>query len=152
MLLIHQRLYRAKDASLVNFKLFVTHLTDTIMAAYGYETDEFDLQINIQEEMLAVDAELPLGLMVNEILTNSFKHAYKNVQRPLLKISLLQNGQQLEMEIADNGPGQIANDNKGFGKSLIGSFTRRLNTTCQVTNDQGLTYRFQIPYTRQKIA
>ena len=70
MVLIHQRLYQAEDASLVNFKLFVTHLTDTIMAAYGYETDEYDLQINIQEEMLAVDAELPLGLMVNEILTN----------------------------------------------------------------------------------
>lgn len=152
MSLIHQRLYQAEDASLVNFKLFVTDLTETLMAAYGYETDEFDLQINIQEEMLAVDAVLPLGLMVNEILTNSFKYAYNEVQRPLLKISLVQNGQQLEMEIADNGPGQVANENKGFGKSLIDAFTRQLHATCQVTSDQGLVYYFQIPYTKQKIA
>ena len=54
------------------------------------------------------------------------------------------------MEIADNGPGQISNENKGFGKSLIDGFTRQLHATCQVTNDHGLMYRFQIPYTRQK--
>jgi two-component sensor histidine kinase len=156
MSLIHQRLYRAEDASLVNFKLFVTDLTETLMSAYGYEADEFDLQIDIRQEMLEVDAVLPIGLMVNEILTNSFKYAYKEVQRPMLKIRLMNNGNHIELEIADNGPGrQIENGRQsksGFGTSLIDAFTKQLHATCNVTNDGGMAYHFEIPYTKQKVA
>ncbi len=154
MSLIHQRLYQAEDASLVNFRLFITDLAETLMAAYGFAGDDFDLHIDIQEEMLSVDAVLPLGLMVNEILTNAFKFAYKNVERPMLHIQLLRNGQQLQMEITDNGPGLGAGSQGtgGFGKSLIDAFTKQLHATCSISQHHGLSYHFTIPFNQKKTA
>ena len=101
MSLMHQRLYQVEDVSMVNFKLYLDDLVDTLMKAYAYGSDDFDLSINIKKEFLDVDTVMPMGLLVNEIVTNSFKYAYKEVLRPSLSISMGATDKQLELKMKE---------------------------------------------------
>lgn len=153
MSLIHQRLYQVEEVTLVNFKLYISDLTETLMKAYGYDSDSFDLQVNVEKELLDVDTVMPLGLLVNEVITNSFKYAYKDVAHPALTIDLHENNNQLQLTVKDNGPGMSVTDNKkGFGKQLITALTRQLKAKCEVNVVQGTSYLFTIPYTKVKAA
>lgn len=154
MSLMHQRLYQVEDVSMVNFKLYLTDLAETLMRAYGYGPDNFDLQINIEKEMLDVDTVMPMGLLVNEIITNSFKYAYEKVTHPVLTISMKEKDQQLQLQIADNGPGMNTGEIKqgGFGQKLITALTKQLKATCTVNTEQGTSYTLLIPYQKEKAA
>ncbi len=153
MSLMHQRLYQVEDVSMVNFKLYLTDLAETLMKAYGYQPDDFDLNIQVEKEMLDVDTVMPMGLLVNEIITNAFKYAYKDVKRPSLSISLSGKEKGLQLEIKDNGPGIAEKNNQqGFGQKLIAALSKQLNATYTLTNSQGACYTFIIPYHREKAA
>ncbi len=154
MSLMHQRLYQVEDVSMVNFKLYLTDLTETLMRAYGYHSDDFDLAIDIEKEMLDVDTVMPMGLLVNEIITNSFKYAYKDVKRPALRIRLAGKDKNLILDIADNGPGiRTAGTTKaGFGTKLISALSKQLKATYTVDHSSGTAYSFTIPYSNKKAA
>lgn len=156
MSLIHQRLYQVDDVSLVNFKLYLDDLVDTLMRSFGFNSTDFDLQINVEKEFLDVDIVMPMGLLVNEILTNSFKYAYKEVKHPSLHISLVSVNQQLHLEIKDNGPGlkrDAAEPSKpGFGKKLIDALSKQLKAVYSVDNTSGTAYHFNIPLHEEKAA
>lgn len=156
MSLIHQRLYQVEDVSMVNFKLYLEDLAETLMRAYGYGADDFDLAINVEKEYLDVDTVMPMGLLVNEIITNSFKYAYKDVQRPLLTINLQDHIDRLQLKIADNGPGINAIDvpgtRPGFGKKLIDALAKQLKAEYTISSAKGTSYLFTIPYIKEKAA
>ena len=156
MSLIHQRLYQVDDVSMVNFKLYLDDLVDTLMRSFGFNSNDFDLQINVEKEFLDVDIVMPMGLLVNEILTNSFKYAYKNVKHPLLHISLVSGKQQLHLDISDNGPGLnrygTEQSKSGFGKKLIDALSKQLKAIYSVDNAQGTAYHFNIPQHVEKAA
>lgn len=152
MSLIHQRLYQVEDVSMVNFKLYLDDLVETLMRSYGYSADNFDLQVNADKEFLDVDTVMPMGLLVNEIITNSFKYAYKDVKRPLLKINLSSGDQQLNLEILDNGPGMqaVQTNTAGFGKKLIDALSGQLKAKYSVDSSNGTVYHFTIPYNKKE--
>jgi two-component sensor histidine kinase len=155
MSLMHQRLYQVEDVTMVNFRLYLTDLAETLMQAYGYSPDKFDLAITVEKEMLDVDTVMPLGLLVNEVLTNSFKYAYEQVERPLLTISLKEEGNnRLQLTIADNGPGlkDTGTEQEGFGKKLIQALTKQLKASCTINSDKGTRYTINIPNQTDKAA
>ncbi len=155
MSLIHQRLYQTDKVTNINIKEYINDLAESLMSAYGYKSDEFDLKINIEKEQLDVDLAIPLGLIINELLTNSFKYAYENVERPLLKIDLKMD-KGLTLEVQDNGPGidmerwQKAKDS--FGKKLIAGLTKQIGGTFQLENQNGSYFKLQIPREKLKMA
>jgi two-component sensor histidine kinase len=155
MSLIHQRLYQTDKVTNINIKEYINDLAESLMSAYGYKSDEFDLIINIEKEQLDVDLAIPLGLIINELLTNSFKYAYENVKRPLLKIDLKMD-RGLTLEVQDNGPGidmehwQKAKDS--FGKKLIAGLTKQIGGTFQLDNQNGSYFKIQIPQEKLKMA
>ncbi len=156
MSLIHQRLYQVDDVSKVNFKLYLDDLVDTLMRSFGFNSTDFDLHIHVEKEFLDVDIVMPMGLLVNEILTNSFKYAYKQVKHPSLHISLVSGNQQLHLDIKDNGPGlnrDAAEPSKsGFGKKLIDALSKQLKAIYSVDNEHGTAYHFNIPQQEEKAA
>ena len=156
MSLIHQRLYQVDDVSKVNFKLYLDDLVDTLMRSFGFNSTDFDLQIHVEKEFLDVDMVMPMGLLVNEILTNSFKYAYTETKHPLLHISLLSVNQQFQLEIKDNGPGlnwDAGEPSKpGFGKKLIDALSKQLKAVYSVDTALGTAYHFNIPQHEEKAA
>lgn len=158
MALIHQRLYQTDRVTVINMNEYLTDLAVSLMRAYGYQANEFDLHLDITQKELDVDVAIPLGLIVNELVTNAFKYAYNTVQKPFLRISLhqadLATQPTITLEIQDNGPGieavdwQQRNSRTSFGKRLVTSLTEQLEGKLELYKKNGTLFRLRIPQTR----
>jgi two-component sensor histidine kinase len=148
MSLIHQRLYNTDNVSTLNIKLYLTELSESLMKAYGYDSDSFDLQIEAENPELDVDMAIPIGLIVNELITNSFKYAYEGIEYPSLIINF-KNHKDITLQIQDNGIGideNKMNKNTGsFGKKMITGLTKQINGKCKFENNQGTYFELIIP-------
>ncbi len=147
MSLIHQRLYQTDLLTSINMRDYIVDLCENLMTAYGYARDNFDLQLDIEREELDVDLAIPLGLILNELLTNAFKYAYHDVQRPMLTVSLT-GKRDLTLEIKDNGPGidqaEWQQKTGSFGKRLIKNLSDQIGGKYQIDNDEGTHYQLHI--------
>lgn len=147
MSLIHQRLYQTDQLTTINMRDYIVDLTESLMMAYGYQPDTFDLRLSVEKQELDVDLAIPVGLILNELITNSFKHAYEKVETPMLSISLTMN-KGLTLELKDNGPGidEALWKKKGgsFGKRLIRNLSEQTGGEFQITNDNGTLYSLHI--------
>jgi two-component sensor histidine kinase len=148
MSLIHRKLYQTDDVSGVNIRAFMNELSESLMHAYGYNHDRFQLEVESTVQQLDADTAIPLGLILNEVITNAFKYAYKNVSAPSLHIVLTENEHDLQLKISDNGPGLGEEQWKksfSFGKQLMQSLIKQLKGTMQMNGTNGTTFIFTIP-------
>lgn len=148
MSLIHRKLYQTDDVSGVNIRAFMNELGESLMHAYGYNHDRFQLEVESTVQQLDADTAIPLGLILNEVITNAFKYAYKNVNAPSLHIVLTKNEHDLQLKISDNGPGLGEEQWKksfSFGKTLMQSLIKQLKGTMQMIGKNGTTFIFTIP-------
>ncbi len=151
MSLIHQRLYKQGALSTVNIREFLEDLTASLLASYGYDKGNFDLRIEVSSEHLDIDHALPIGLIVNELVTNAFKYAYHGISQPSLSISLLQGNTDIVLCIRDNGVGmneeQWSKGEESFGKQLIVALCHQLRARQQLTAGHGTGFIITIPRT-----
>jgi two-component sensor histidine kinase len=149
MSFIHQRLYKKDDLTAVNMKEYLTDLAELLLSTYGYDREGFDLQINANREMLDIDQALPMGLIINEMMTNSLKYAYAGVARPSLHIILTDSAQQLVCQVKDNGIGLDENKWKqkssSFGKQLITALCKQLRAKQSLVVNAGTQFTITIP-------
>ena len=148
MSLIHQRLYTHDDITQVNIKEFITDISESLMQAYGYNSHNFVLNLNIENEMMDVDKAIPLSLIINELVTNAFKYAYPGTANPALTITLTKAQSNMQLCIADNGKGidiDAWKNNAGYGKELVQTFTKQLDGQVTVTIDKGTTFKIDFP-------
>ncbi|WP_162796080.1 histidine kinase dimerization/phosphoacceptor domain -containing protein [Pedobacter nanyangensis] len=104
------------------------------------------ITLNIDEK-LVLDSKvgLSLGLIVSELITNSYKHAFATQPEPAIHISISLKNRQWEMQYRDNGSGiHLAKENS-FGLTLIRDLTRQLKGSVETANNHGLTYLFNFP-------
>lgn len=154
MALIHQRLYQTDAVSTVNMREFLSDLARNLMQAYGYPPDTFDLQLVIDQPELDADVAIPLGLIANELITNAFKYAYADVDRPLLRIGLRRED-GLMFEVQDNGPGiteaawqETSDRAASFGRRLIDTLSDQLDAHVELFRHNGTRFRLHIPQNR----
>lgn len=138
--MIHQQLYRSENVQVVNFKLFLEDLIEKLRFAYGMQDKPFKSSIEIEKELINVDLALPLGLIINELLTNSFKYAYSKVEEPNLTIQLNMD----KLYYADNGKGLPENftpdKTQSFGVQLISSLANQIRGKFKFGNNNGMYF------------
>ena len=148
MSLIHQRLYTHDNITEVNIKEFITDISESLMQAYGYDKNNFILNLKIENELMDVDKAIPLSLIINELVTNAFKYAYAKTGKPTLSINLTKVQNDMQLFIADNGKGldmEAWQNNKGYGKELVQTFTKQLDGELTVMVDNGTTFKISFP-------
>lgn len=149
MSFIHQRLYKNEDLTAVNMKEYLTDLAESLVTSYGYNRDDFDLQILIDQELIDVDKALPIGLVINEMITNSLKYAYHDIAHPSLHISLTENAENMVFVVKDNGIGidekQWNQQGKSFGKQLITALCKQMRAKQTMTVADGTQFTIIIP-------
>lgn len=118
MALIHEMLYATKDLSHVNFKEYVEKLFHSIYHTFRTRESRITFEFRMdREQRFEMDTMIPLGLIINEIITNSLKYAFPDSEGEI-KIHLTENGEKLSVRISDNGIGLPPDFDYQSSKSL----------------------------------
>jgi len=150
--LIHKMLYQNDNFSGIEMKSFVLELADGLINSFGLDESTFKLKVDIESIKMDVDTAIPLGLILNELIMNSLKYAFKENNEPTLTIKLVEKNKQMVLEFFDNGKGKaedIKESTHSFGMKLIHSLTRQLNGNLSITNENGL--KFTITFASYKL-
>jgi two-component sensor histidine kinase len=148
MSLIHQKLYKTDNISTVNIETYLQELAESLMQAYNYSNDDFDLEIKAENPEIDVDMAIPIGLIVNELITNSMKYAYEGISRPALSIHF-KNEKEIKLQVKDNGIGfdekAVAKSSNSFGTKLIKGLSSQLKGRFEYKNEGGTIFELTIP-------
>lgn len=153
MSLIHQRLYQNELVTSLNIRDYISDLVDDISKSYGEEKD-VSLSIKVPSVEMDADNAMPIGLIINELVTNAFKYAFKDLNYPAqLKLSLEKSDQHYLLIICDNGVGlpaeEHANHKASFGMKLVTLLVnKQLKGMMEVESDQGVTYKILFPISK----
>ena len=149
MSLIHQRLYQTDALTTIDLRDYISNLVQSLMSTYGFTPATLDLHMSLVADAVDADIAIPMGLLINEVLTNAFKHAFHEVDNPRLNVILHSNHDAILLEISDNGPGLDLVDwqqpTGSFGKQLIRNLSDQLDAKLTVENRQGTYVRLQVP-------
>ncbi|WP_445665115.1 PAS domain-containing sensor histidine kinase [Fodinibius sp. AD559] len=142
MSLVHEQLYQMGTFSSLQFDEYVKNLGETIATTYGDKAQDITLSYDTEPVRLDMDQAIPCGLLLNELLTNAYKHAFPNRAEGHITISLHEkDGQAVTLEVKDNGIGMAeeiperANDSLGL--SLVYTLAQQLEGELQITTDNG---------------
>jgi two-component sensor histidine kinase len=149
MALIHQKLSIDSVYTIVNMREYVITLCDSIAESYGHDPKAMMLYEGNNSRIVNVNIEkaVPIGLIVNEIVTNAFKHAFNETSKPQVRVSLQNEDRFLIIQIGDNGPGikLHANRASSTGTHLIDVLVKQLDASITIDNKNGTLYRIKIP-------
>ena len=144
--IIHQKLYQGDNLGSIEMKDYFVNLSEGVLDTFGAE-DKVKIECAMDNLELDVDTAVPIGLIVNELLTNALKYAFPEDQKGNIKISLKKEvGNVLKLDVADNGIGKIHGQQPkgtGFGSQLIQLLTQQLNGKMQEEIERGTMVSFQ---------
>lgn len=140
MSLIHQRLYQENDLRGVDVNDYLKNLIPQLISSFTLNNKEIDYKIDVGDMKLDVDTLVPLGLIINELITNSLKHAFEEVNSGIIELKMREKNNKLHVSIKDNGKGldeiTLKNSNS-FGWKMIGSLSRKLKAELNIINEDG---------------
>ncbi|MDP4934659.1 MAG: tetratricopeptide repeat protein, partial [Salibacteraceae bacterium] len=147
MALIHEKMYEAHDLSNINLREYVNELSGNLLRSYRLN-QRIELKIDVASMKLSLDTLVPLGLLLNEMISNSLKHAFKGRDEGLITVNLGKNDQGLfELIVGDNGVGlpkdftfQSANT---LGMELIDTLTSQLDGKISRVDREGSFFKIE---------
>jgi len=153
MSLIHQQLYQENNLTSIESTTYFTKLLESLIASYGIDKLKVKMRIDIESLLLDVDTAIPLGLILNELISNAFKHGIDKENGVFELQFFKKDTSTLQLIIKDNGPG-IPNDfdirkTNSYGMKLIQILGQKLKADYIFNNNNGLEiiiniHRFKI--------
>lgn len=143
--LIHEKLYQSNDLMHINFQDYIMVLTNDIIETYAIDCDIF-LDVKIDPIKFEIDALIPLGLLLNEILSNALKYAFVGKKKGRIKIHLIYSevNELYTLTVGDNGKGMDHNaletETESLGIELIKIFVEQIDGTITLAHDEGTEY------------
>ena len=148
MAIIHQHLYQEGNIRGIKMDEYISTLTQNLFSSYNINPDRISLKTDIEKLNLDVDTVIPLGLIINELVSNSLKYAFDNVNNGVVSISLKEKDDCLELLVKDDGrgfpTGLNIHKNNSFGLQLITAFAQKLKARLDFYNDNGAAVHMQI--------
>lgn len=143
MALIHQKLYQ-NESGLVDFDEYIGLLVKEL-SSLNTSGEEVTTKIASENMFFDVDTAIPLGLIINEIITNAYKYAFSNDKKPELEISISkEENEEYTLIVKDNGPGLQASYDikkaKSLGLRLVTRLVKQLQGTLIQTNEGGAKF------------
>ena len=145
MALIHEELYQSANISQVDFADYIRNLGKNLMISYGAERDRIRLDIKTEKAEMVVDTAIPCGLIINELITNSLKHAFPGERTGTISLSFKQlRSKEFLLTISDDGIG-IPEDvdiysTSTLGMQLVTILVEQLGGTLKVKRRDGTSF------------
>ena len=145
MALIHEKLYQSKDLAKINFAEYVQDLVDSLLSSYEIDSDRISTKLNVDDSLLSLDAAIPCGLIINELVLNSLKHAFPLGTKGEIFITLTKVGNSFTLSVGDNGIGLPVEldfqNTKSLGLQLVNALTSQLAGTIELNNNGGIEFK-----------
>lgn len=146
MAMIHEKLYNTDSLSKIDLHIYLIELTEAIFNTYDSQQRSIDLSFDMDEVQVPADQAIPCGLLINELVTNAFKHAFTGDLKYTLTVSLKKKNDKVILTVADNGaglPGKVTStESDTLGMMLIKTFSDELSAEMVIKNENGAHFSF----------
>ncbi|MEO1021018.1 MAG: sensor histidine kinase, partial [Bacteroidota bacterium] len=130
--------------SRIDFETYTKNLMNIISSSYHYEEKDIEVELDIDHIQMNVNQGIPCGLILNELVSNSYEHAFKGRNEGRIKVSLKQEEEYIEMEVSDDGIGFPREfdirQSKSLGMTLVHTLTHQLSGELKQSNRVGTTF------------
>ncbi len=145
MALLHEQLYQSEDVARVHFSEYINQIVKELIKSYNVDENKVEISSNIEEIALGVDLAIPCGLIINELLSNIFKHAFPEERKGKVVISCRAKSEGFELRISDDGVGlphgfDIKNS-ETLGLRLVSLLAEQIEGEVTLEESKGTSYQ-----------
>lgn len=144
MSLLHQKLYQTENIQDVAIKPYFTELFESIVRTYKVSDTVITHKIDVANIYLDIQLVIPMGLIVNEMLSNALEHAFDGQATGFVLLDIQEMGDDIRLVVSDNGSGlpydSIPERSTSLGLELIKSFSEKIDAEMEIKNQNGTTY------------
>lgn len=149
MALIHEQLYQTKDVREVDMAAQIRRLAGNLAHSYAADERGIAWEVSMEPLILELDRAIPVGLIMNELISNALKHGFPPGRTGTLQVCGTKRGATLQLEVKDDGTGfpegMDARAPASFGLQIVSILTRQIKGTFEVVKSSGTTCRLIIP-------
>ena len=147
--LIHEKLYEKAIFSKVEMADYLRELSELISDTYYSKEKKIEIELRLEDVKVNMTSAVPVGLICNELINNSFKHAFKNCNEGKITIGLKERGGQVEVTVCDSGVG-LPDDfslesSNSLGVTLLRVLTLQIEGVLKVIDTSGSKFVLQFP-------
>ncbi len=148
MALVHDELYRSDNLAVVEFTGYVRKLAGKIHSAMG-GLHSVSIDVSGDDVSLDIDHAIPCGLIVTELITNAYKHAFSSAQSGVISVFISKEKHLLRITVADNGRGlprdfALASVHT-LGLTLVGNLAEQVKGCLEVRSEEGTAFTLRVP-------
>lgn len=149
LLSLHEKLYETDDFEKINFKEYIDKIVNDLALSYNIDTSKINVKILVNDLCLDMDKTAVTGLIINELVSNSFKYAFTPGKTGELAVHIWEENQELIMDISDNGiglPDNIdINSTDTLGLQLIRMLVNQIDGSIKYIKDDGAHFVINFP-------
>ena len=146
MALIHEKLYNSKDLIGIDFGEYLRDLVANLFRSYSIDPNQIKLKMEINNISLGLDTAIPCGLIINELVSNSFKYAFPDGRKGEISVNIIPiNNNQFILTVRDNGIGFPEDldikKSKTLGLQLVDNLVEQLDGTIELDRSTGTDFK-----------
>src|SRR5579884_79690 len=146
MAFVHEKLYQSKDLARINLAEYIRDLATNLFHSYGVSSTAIKLKITADDTLLDINTAVPLGLVINELVSNSLKHGFPKEREGKINIELRSdNNGKFTLTVSDNGVGFSKDldfqNTKSLGLRLVRTLTDQLKGNIEIRSNGGTEFK-----------
>jgi len=145
MALIHEVLYLSENLEKINFSDYIKRITNHLFSMFSRNSKKIRLELDVGEFYLDIDKAIPCGLIINELVSNAFKHAFPDGKSGKIQVRLTNKLDRYTIVIKDNGVGFPDDVDLGnaetLGLQLVNDLVKQIEGSYEMQNDGGTTFK-----------
>ncbi|MFQ6109927.1 MAG: sensor histidine kinase [Candidatus Aminicenantales bacterium] len=155
MALIHEKLYQSKDLARIEFGDYIQRLIDGLFHSYGIVPESIKLEIDVKDIFLDINSAIPCGLIINELVSNSIKHAFPDGKggsgRPETQnricVMMKRRDNKYTLTMSDNGVGIPEHldfrDTESLGLQVVNTLVEQLEGSIELIRHGGTSFKIE---------
>jgi PAS domain S-box-containing protein len=145
MALIHEVLYLSENLDKINFSDYIQRITNHLFSMFSRKTKEIQLELDVGEYYLDIDKAIPCGLIINELVSNSFKHAFPDGKSGKILVQLNNKLDRYTLVVKDTGVGfpddVDMRNTKTLGLQLVNDLVNQIDGSYEMQSDDGTVFK-----------
>jgi|GEM_PF-2762010 len=146
---IHEKLYQTETLTDIEVREYIEEFSDVLFKTFNSSQKDIRLRRDIEPFRLDIEKAVPLGLIINELLSNAYKHGFPDIHEGDIKITLTKEKDTATISVADNGKGLPANfsitNGESLGTTLIQTLTDQLEGKIEVNQNGWTEFKISFP-------